>query len=329
MPTRVRPMLARSGELPADPSGWAFEVKWDGMRVIAYTHDGDLRLGSRTGNDVTGQFPELGGLGAALAPHDAVLDGEVVAFDAAGRPSFQALQPRMGLTSNASIRERSSTHPVRYIAFDLLHLDGRDLRDEPYAVRRGMLRELVEDTPWWQVPPHHEGRGAELLAAAADLGLEGIVAKRLDSPYREASRTGAWTKVKLQQRQELVVCGWTEGTGRRAPTFGALLLGWHDDQGRLAYAGSVGTGFDDRTLARVRARLDELAADSSPFEVGSPEQAPHWPGPRKRGRIHYVEPQLVCEVAFTEVTRDGTLRHPSFQGLRADKLAREVVREGA
>lgn len=346
MPEHVVPMLAKLADLPDDPEQWAFEVKWDGIRAVVFAEGGRIRIETRNQNDVTHMYPELTRFGRALGSREAVIDGEIVAFDERGRPSFQTLQSRLGLTSEATIRTRAAQTPVRYLAFDILHLDGRDLRELPYLERREILRELFTDTPHWQVPPHHVADGEALLEAVVENGLEGIMAKRLDSTYREGSRAGAWRKVKRQQRQEFVICGWSEGDGRRAGSIGALLLAYYD-AGRLTYAGSVGTGFTDAVLDDLRARLTPLEVEESPLDVGAPD--PDKPGkwqnirardrarakgldPKtaakaKRGQIHYVEPTLVCEVEFTEFTRDGTLRHPSFKGLRDDKPATDVVRE--
>jgi bifunctional non-homologous end joining protein LigD len=357
MPEHVTPMLAKLAELPDDPGKWAFEVKWDGIRAVVFAEGGRIRIETRNQNDVTHMYPELTRFGRALGSHEAVIDGEIVAFDETGRPSFQTLQSRLGLTSEATIKRRAEATPVRYLAFDLLQLDGRDLRDLPYLERRELLRDLFEDTPHWQVPNHHVGEGRALLDAVVEQGLEGIMAKRLDSTYKEGSRAGAWRKIKQQQRQEFVICGWTEGDGRRAGGIGALLLAYYDVRAskakrrkapqRLTYAGSVGTGFSDATLAQLHEQLTALEVDESPLDVGAPD--PDSPGkwqsirardrarakgldPKtaakaKRGLIHYVDPVLVGEVEFTEFTRDGTLRHPSFKGLRDDKDPRDVVRE--
>jgi len=336
MTTRhVQPMLAKLADLPADPDNWAFEVKWDGMRAIAFVSaGGELRLETRNLNDVTAQYPDLtSSVPAALARHDAILDGEVIAVDEHGRPSFQQLQSRMGLSNDATIRTRAKATPVQFMAFDLLELDGRDLRAEPYLERRRLLRALFRDTARWRVPAHHVGDGESLLAAIVEQGMEGVVAKRLDSPYRERQRGGDWRKVKRQQRQEFVIGGWTEGDGRRAGGIGSLLLGYHDGDGRLQFAGGVGTGFSDRALADIATQLAPLEQAGTPFEVGAPGSAPgKWQAMRGRTQplvAHYVRPELVCEVEFTEFTRDGTLRHPSYQGMRTDKDPADVVREDA
>jgi bifunctional non-homologous end joining protein LigD len=356
MPEHVKPMLAKLADIPKDEDDWAFEVKWDGIRAVVFAEGGRIRIETRNLNDVTAQYPELTRFGRALGSHTAVLDGEIVAFDEHGRPSFQTLQSRLGLSSETTIRNRAKTTPVRYIAFDILFLDGRDLRDLPYTERRRILRDLFEDTPHWQVPDHHVGTGTALLDAVVEQGLEGVMAKRLDSTYKEANRGGAWLKIKRQQRQEFVVCGWTEGEGRRSGMLGALLLAYYDTtpaeakaaktKQKLIYAGSVGTGFSDTTLKDLQAKLEPLEVDASPLDIGAPN--PSSPGkwaairareraiaqgvdPRvntaRRGRIHWVRPKLVCECEYTEFTRDGTLRHPSFKGLRDDKSPKQVIRE--
>ncbi|MCW2924054.1 MAG: ligD, partial [Thermoleophilia bacterium] len=355
MPEHVKPMLAKLAELPEDQDQWAFEVKWDGIRAVVFAEGGRIRIETRNQNDVTAQYPELTRFGRALGSHQAVIDGEIVAFDEHGKPSFQTLQSRLGLTAAATIKARAAATPVRYLAFDLIHLDGHDVRDLPYLDRRKLLRDLFEDDPHWQVPEHHVGTGTALLEAVVEQGLEGVMAKKVDSPYRENSRAGAWKKVKRQQRQEFVVWGWTEGDGRRTGSIGALIIGHYDitaDEAKrtkqpqqLHHAGSVGTGFGDEALARIHELLAPLEVDESPFDVGNPSStAGKWKAIRARsdamakgedpkgakatrGAIHYARPQLVCEVEYTEFTRDGTLRHPSFKGLRDDKDPKDVIRE--
>ena len=315
LPERLAPMLARAGVLPHDDSGWAFEVKWDGIRALAYSQPGRLRFESRNFNDITARYPELRALNRALSSHEALLDGEIVAFDAEGRPSFERLQQRMNLTGESAIRRRARELPVVYVVFDLLHLDGHPLLDLPYERRRARLVELGLDGPHWQTPAHHVGHGAALLEAVRAKGLEGVVAKRLDSRYEPGRRAGGWLKVKAVRRQEVVIGGWLPGEGRRRDRIGALLTGWFDD-GELRFAGKVGTGFSERELDRLAGLLAPLERPSSPFSGRQPQ----------RGAI-YAEPVLVAEVEFTEWTAEGMLRHPSYKGLRDDKAAAEVVRE--
>ena len=320
MPEGVVPMLARLAKLPKDDDGWAYEIKWDGVRAIAYLQPGRIRLESRNLNDLTAQYPELRGIVRDLGAHEAVLDGELVAFDADGRPSFERLQQRMHQTSESVIRRRARTHPATYVIFDLLHLDGRSLMDEPYEERRRLLEELRLQGPHWQVPAYATGDGAGLLTASADRGLEGLVAKRLESRYEPGKRGGAWLKVKNTARQELVIGGWLPGEGRRAQRLGALLLGFYEPGGEgesvLRFAGRVGTGFTEKTLDALAERLRPLERKSSPFQGRRPP----------KGAV-FVEPQLVAEVEFSEWTKERMLRHPSFKGLREDKDPREIVLE--
>ncbi|HET7120897.1 MAG TPA: non-homologous end-joining DNA ligase [Solirubrobacterales bacterium] len=320
-PQNVVPMLAKLAKLPADDDGWAVEVKWDGVRALAYCRPGRLELQTRNLNDVTAQYPEVRRLSRQLGSHDAVLDGELVAFDEEGRPSFARLQQRMHLTSDALVRRRMETHPVVYVIFDLLYFDGHDLRGEPYSRRREILEELELEGAAWQTPGHSVGHAAELLAASKEHGLEGVMLKRLDSVYAPGQRTGAWLKVKNVSRQELVIGGWTPGEGRRAKRLGALLLGYYEHPGGepvLRYGGKVGTGFTDADLSTLSARLAPLEREENPFAAG--------PRPPKDAR--FVEPRLIAEVEYRELTKEGILRHAAYKGLREDKEAEEVELEG-
>ena len=314
MPERILPMMARaSNALPRDEKNWSFEVKWDGVRAIAYVQPGRLRLESRNLNDITDAYPEVRGLIGALGMHEAVLDGEIVAFDENGRPSFERLQRRMHVSAPAAIRRLQSSMPVMYAIFDALYLDGRSLMELPYRVRRAELESLGLSGPAWRVPAAHPGEGNLLLEATAKQGLEGVVAKRLDSRYEPGRRTGNWLKIKHTLRQELVIGGWIPGEGRRTSRIGALLMGYHED-GRFVYAGRVGTGFTEKTLDDLRQRLEPLRRDTSPFD-----KAPKLP----REAV-FVEPHLVAEIELREWTAERIMRAPSFKGLREDKSPSEV-----
>lgn len=317
MPEHVKPMLARPGSLPRKDDGWVYEIKWDGVRAIAYSTPGELRLESRNLKEITGSYPELARLNRALSSHAAILDGEIVAFDEQGRPSFAALQRRMHVGSAAQAKRLAKASPVAYMIFDLLWLDGHSLMGLSYEERRELLDALALRGESWQTPDHLSGRGRDVLKATAEQQLEGIVAKRLDSPYDPGARGSAWIKIKNVGRQELVIGGWLPGEGRRERRIGALLVGVYDPDGALRYAGRVGTGFGDAELDRLGKLLAPLKREDSPFTAG--ESPP-------RGAV-FVEPELVAEIEFGDWTAAGVLRHPSYKGLREDKAAREVVRE--
>ncbi|MDQ6772602.1 MAG: non-homologous end-joining DNA ligase [Candidatus Dormibacteraeota bacterium] len=316
LPDRAEPMLARlAADLPADDGSWAFEFKWDGIRALGFCESGRLRLVTRNQEDVTSRYPEIRAMAAALGSRAALFDGEVVALDEAGIPSFERLQQRMGLTAESAVRRRMADTPVVYLAFDLLHSGGRSLMDRPYLERRQALTDLALAGASWQVPAHQVGGGAEMQAASASLNLEGVMAKRLDSRYEPGRRSGAWLKLKNHMRQELVIAGWTDGEGRRSGHPGALLIGYWDGDD-LVYAGKVGTGFNDQSLDQLAQKLEPLGRPESPFGRGRPPRA-----------AHFVEPRLVAEFEFANWTQSGQLRAPVYKGLRADKEARDVVRE--
>ena len=319
LPRLVRPMLATTGALPpaADEGRWSFEMKWDGVRAVVYVDGGDVRVLTRNDREVGGTYPELRGLADAVGGDPVILDGEIVAFDAAGRPSFGELQARMHVaTPSAALRARV---PVTYLAFDLLHAGGRSLLREAYDQRRVSLAGLGLDGPHWAVPPAFDGDGAAALGVSRAQGLEGVVAKRRDSAYEPGRRSRSWVKVKHVRMQEVVVGGWRPGQGHRSGGVGSLLVGVPDGTGQLVYAGHVGTGFTARMLDDLLATLRPLVRPRSPF-------AHQVPRTQARDAV-WVAPRLVGEVAFGEWTRDGRLRHPVWRGLRLDKDPAEVVRE--
>jgi len=321
LPELVAPMLAVAGDLPPDDDRrWAYEMKWDGVRAVTYVEGGTVRVLGRSGADMTVTYPEVRGLGRALASVPAVLDGELVAPDASGRPSFSRLQQRIHVTKEQQVRRLMTDVPVVYLVFDVLHLDGRSITALPYADRRELLDGLELRDEHWDVPPFFPGSGADVLRASGEQGLEGIVAKRLDSPYQPGRRSELWRKVKNLRTQEVVVGGWKPGKGRREGGIGSLLLGILDERAGLVYAGNVGTGFTDAALDDLAATLRPLARATSPFGGAGV------PRPEARD-ARWVEPVLVGEVAFGEWTPDGRLRHPSWRGLRPDKRAAEVRRE--
>lgn len=315
MPELFEPMAATPATLPDDDENWAYELKWDGVRTLAFAEPGHLRLFSRTRRDVTRQYPEIRGLANALGARHVVLDGELVAFDDAGRPSFQRIQPRIHVSSDADIRRAQQAAPVAYVIFDLLYLDGESLLGQPYEQRRAALADLHLDGVHWQAPAYQRGAGDALLAATRAQHLEGIVAKRLGSIYRPGRRSTDWLKIKNIRRQEVVIGGWLRGQGHLDGELGALVVGYYDDD-ELRFAGKVGTGFDLATRKALRRRLESLGRDTTPFTGRQPQKD-----------TIFVEPELVCEVAFAEWTSTGTMRQPSYQGLRTDKPAADVVRE--
>ena len=314
LPPDLRPMLATAGALPPD-DGWAFEVKWDGVRALVAVAAGRLTLTSRTGNDVTSSYPEVAGLGGQLAGRQVLLDAEVVVLDEAGRADFGLLQSRLHVARpGPSLRSRT---PVQLLVFDVLHLDGASLLGMSYDGRRAVLAGLGLHGEHWQVPEAFLAGGAELLAATRARGLEGVVAKQRQSDYRPGRRSDSWRKVKHVHRTSAVVGGWKPGEGGRAGRIGSLLLGVQGPDG-LLYAGHVGTGFDGAALALLGALLPPLRRRTAPFvdEV---------PRPHARAAL-WVEPRLVVEVDYAQWTREGRLRHPSYKGLRDDVAASEVVR---
>jgi bifunctional non-homologous end joining protein LigD len=314
-PQQLTPMLARTGSLPRDEQHYGFEVKWDGIRALLYSDHGHLTLQGRNFTDFTPRYPELRELSRELGARRLVLDGEVVAFDEQGRPSFERLQTRMHLASDSQVKRRMRDTPVTYVIFDLLYLDGHSTLSLTYEQRRELLERLELDGPSWRTPAYHRGEGGALLDATAQHGIEGVVAKRLDCPYEPGRRSSAWIKVKNVYVQDVVIGGWTPGEGKRAGQLGALTVGVIED-GHLRYAGKVGTGFTDTTLSVLQRTLEPLRSDRSPFDGRQPP----------KGTI-FVRPEQVASVEFREWTRSGTLRAPSFKGLRPDKDPSEAVRE--
>jgi bifunctional non-homologous end joining protein LigD len=308
-------MLAKLVATAPRGEGWAWELKWDGIRALAHVDGGEIRLSTRLGKDVTHRYPELHGLGDVLRGRDVLLDGEIVALDERGRPSFERLQQRMHVEGDPEIRRRARQTPVVYMIFDLLRLDGLSTLELPYAERRARLAALGLAGPAWQTPAHEMGDGHATLEVSRRYGLEGVVAKRVDSRYEPGRRSGAWVKVKHSLRQEFVVGGWQPGQGARTGSIGSLLVGYYDD-GRLHYAGRVGSGLSGAWIGELARLFGQCARDTSPFDVGTPPKG-----------AHFVEPILVVEVRFAEWTSGGFIRQPTFLGARTDKNPRDVRRE--
>ena len=304
---KIEPMLAITADEPFDSPDFAFEAKWDGVRTLAFVDGGVVRLQTRNLLDCTTQYPEAHGVSEALTgAYQAILDGEVVALDERGAPSFQRLQPRMHVRDESAVRKLRRTTPVVYQVFDVLWVDGHDVRKRPLRERQKLLDEIL--TPMGAIKRSEQfiGTGRALYAAAKEQGIEGIVAKRLDAPYSSA-RSAAWVKIKAFRSMECVIGGWTEGQGGRTNALGALLIGVYRD-GKLVPLGHVGSGFDERALKELLAILKERESAQSPFAVS----------PRVNQFAHWCLPELVCEVQYAELTRDGTLRHPTYRGLRPD-----------
>ncbi len=319
-PPPLAPMLAEGGWKAFDDDAWWFEPKLDGIRSTTYLATDQTRLVTRRGRDVTGQYPELHMVHELVNQVNAVLDAEIVAFDDEGRNSFEALQQRMNLTNEREIKRTAQKVPVALVAFDLLWFDGNDVTGLPLEQRRELLTAVLEEDHRLQLVTHVEGAGKAFTESARALGLEGVVAKRRGSRYLPGKRSPDWRKIKLTNTQDCVILGWTPGQGGRAGSFGALLVGAYDE-GELRWVGQVGTGFTDRMLERLMEQLAPLvrpAPATEDPELGAVKGAT------------FVEPILVCEVEYLEITK-GTkkMRAPSFKGLREDKAAEECVLEPA
>lgn len=317
-PGEYRPMMATSGDVAAlQGSDWQFELKWDGVRAILVADEKAVRIFSRNGNDVTRSYPELADR-QCWPDQPFVADGEIIAIGPSGRPDFGLLQGRMKLTRPADVARARTAIPVQLMLFDLLNDGGTDLRRLPLATRRQRLEEFF--TPSGcpvGLSPVLEEQVEHILESARELGLEGVMAKRTDSRYVSGQRTRTWTKLKVEQTQEVVVGGWRPGKGGRQDTVGSLLVGIPDGR-KLQYAGRVGSGFSSRELAELRQTVERLARKTSPFQDVPREDA---------ADAHWISPELVGEVTYSEWTGTGRLRHPVWRGWRLDKEPSEVARE--
>jgi bifunctional non-homologous end joining protein LigD len=322
MPTVIHTMLATPIAKAFDSPDWLFELKWDGYRAVAFIESGRLRLVSRNQNDLTKQFSELASMPQFVKAERAILDGEIVALDEEGRPSFSLMQQRTGFQPGKRRLSPREGVPITYYAFDLLYLDGIDLRRVALEQRKQLLQDRIENSEVIHFSDHFAEKGLALFEAAKQRGLEGIVAKKRTSAYQE-KRSSDWLKIKITQRQECVIGGYTDPEGSRE-YFGALVLGLYDRQGRLVHVGQVGTGFDHKTLKEMFARLQPLKTKENPFygEIG------------ELRKVQFVRPQLVAEIKFGEWTHETAeggmkLRAPVFMGLRTDKSAEECRLEEA
>jgi bifunctional non-homologous end joining protein LigD len=316
MPSAIEPMKAQLAERPPRGDGWLFEVKWDGVRAIALIENESLQLQSRTGNRCERQYPELAIIPHQVAAETAVLDGEIAVLDAKGVSQFHLIQPRIMNADPNSVAHMARSTPVVYFAFDLLYLNGYDLRGVHLDERRKLLEKIATPDPVFRVSTVFPGAGEELLEAARENGLEGLIAKRATSTY-ESKRSSEWLKIKIVTQQEFAIGGFTEPQGDRSH-FGALVLGVYK-AGKLNWVGNVGTGFDQKTLAYLASRLEPLIVQKCPFaERPKPDRGITW-----------VKPELVAEVKFASWTQDNRLRAPVYLGLRQDIKPAEAVREDA
>jgi bifunctional non-homologous end joining protein LigD len=323
MPRAIHPMLATLVDKPFDDDEWLYEIKWDGYRAVAFLDGKSLRLVSRNQNDLTAAYPELHIIPDHLTARNAILDGEIVALDEYGRSSFSLMQQRTGVGEGGRrIRRTRDDIPVVYYAFDLLYLDGYDLMQASLEERKALLASVLRTDDLIHYSDHYIGQGSALFEAAAQQGLEGIIAKRRLSCYLP-KRTREWLKIKIVKRQECVIGGYTDPRGARE-NFGSVVLGLYDDKERLVPVGQAGSGFNEQTHADMWKRLHALEISRSPF-TGKIESD---------RRVHYVKPELVAEIKFTEWTHEGQtggvkMRAPVFQGLRFDKDPKECKVEKA
>jgi bifunctional non-homologous end joining protein LigD len=310
------PMLATPVDKPFSQEGWIFELKYDGIRAMVSVARDAVRITGRRGGDETPRYPEAPAIRAGIHARQAVVDGELVVLDADGRPSFERLQQRINVNRDVDVRRVAAEHPVTFVAFDLLQLEGRDLLATELRIRKKTLRETIVDSPHILFAEHVERDGVALFEEARTSGIEGIVGKRADSPYRPGMRSSDWVKIKSWRSQSCVIVGYTAGRGRRVNQLGALILAVFDG-GRFVHCGQVGTGFDDKTLRDLKERLRPLIVDTSPVD----------PAPKPSEPATWVKPELVCEVRFSEWTSEGMLRHPAFRTLRLDQRIEDTFRE--
>jgi bifunctional non-homologous end joining protein LigD len=320
MPSSITPMLASPRDTPFDDPNWLFEIKWDGYRAITFIEDGDARLVSRNHNDLTPRFPEMRALPKFLTAKTAILDGEVVALDDQGRPSFSLMQQRTGVRSHGRQTALRGDLPILYYAFDLLYLDGYDLRHVALEERKRVLRGILTDGEIVRYSDHFAGQGIALFELAKQKGLEGIIAKKSSSSYEER-RNREWQKIKITQTVDCVIGGYTDPEGSRQ-YFGSLMLGLYDKKKRLIHVGNAGTGFDQALLREIAQTLKKIETNANPFT-----------GPTEPKKAHWVRPTRVAEVKFSEWTHETNegglkLRAPVFMGLREDKHPEDCSFEG-
>jgi len=310
----ISPMMAKTGE-PFDSDNHIFETKWDGLRAILYFQNGKLELQNRNLRDVTMGYPEIVQSSNLIKAGKAIMDGEVVVLNEKGLPDFGRMQTRFGHIDKTAVEAVRVVNPATYVAFDLLHVDGRDIINDPLVQRKEKLRKILNEGPHMMFGEHTEKRGREFYANLLELGFEGTMAKEKDSQYLRGVRSSAWVKVKGTQTVDAIVVGYSAGEGARAPTFGSLIMAMYDKKGELVHVGNVGGGFNEKALEEIRPRLDKLATKTPLLE--GPIDAPT--------PVVWVKPRIVAEVLYANFTRDHRFRFPRFQRLRPDKSPEDCV----
>ena len=308
----IRPMMAKTGD-PFDSNNHFFELKWDGLRALMFLQNGKLELQNRNLRDVTASYPEIQTITKRIKAKKAIIDGEIVVLSKKGTPDFGKLQNRFGIEDPKRVETARSANPVTYVAFDLLHLNGKDLIKDQLENRKNTLQDLIEEGPHLLYGDHIEGKGLQYFSEALKLGFEGVIGKEKHSPYLIGARSGFWTKSKGSQTLDAVVVGYTVGEGIRKATFGSLVMAMYDDNRKLVHVGNVGGGFDDKSLLEIKPMLDRLEVKkpviTGPIEAPSP--------------ITWVRPRIVAEILYANITSDRKLRFPRFNRLRADKKPEE------
>jgi len=308
----IRPMMAKTGD-PFDSDNYFFELKWDGLRVLMFLQNGKLELQNRNLRDVTASYPEIQTVTKRVRAKKAIIDGEVVVLSKKGTPDFGKLQNRFGIEDPKRVETARRANPVTYVAFDLLHLNGKDIIKNQLDVRKSTLHDLIEEGPHLLYGDHIERNGLQYYSEALKLGFEGVIGKEKHSPYLTGVRSSFWIKSKGSQSLDAVVVGYTVGEGMRKTSFGSLVMAMYDDKGKLVHVGNVGGGFDDKSLLEIKPMLDKLVVKkpviTGPIEAPSP--------------ITWVRPHIVCEILYANITSDRKLRFPRFRTLRLDKRPEE------
>jgi bifunctional non-homologous end joining protein LigD len=305
-------MMAKTGD-PFDSDNHFFEVKWDGLRALMFLQNGKLELQNRNLRDVTASYPELQTVTKLIRAKKAIIDGEVVVLSKKGTPDFGKLQNRFGIQDPKQVETARSANPVTYVAFDLLHLDGKDIVKDQLEKRKNALRDLIEEGPHLLYADHIESQGLQYYSEALKLGFEGVIGKEKHSPYLTGVRSSFWIKSKGSQTLDAVVVGYTQGEGMRKTSFGSLVMAMYDDEGKLVHVGNVGGGFDDKSLLEIKPMLNKLVVKKP--VINGPVEAP--------SPITWVRPRIVAEILYANITSDGKLRFPRFNRLRTDKKPEE------